>query len=90
MQRVIWKFPLKVKDGLQVLVVNGVDVKPLCVQMQNGVPTVWVELTPVDGGPSLELHAMVVGTGHKFDPLGRYLGTVQDTEYPLVWHIYIS
>ena len=90
MKRTIWKFPIKIQDDVQKLVVRGRDARPLTVQMQGGVPTVWIELTPIDSGAATELHVRVVPTGREFVPSGEYLGTVQEANGALIWHVYVG
>lgn len=86
---VIWKFPLKITDE-QTVEVDKVWVKPLTVQMQNGVLCLWAE---VSGKARTKRRVVVTirGTGHSFvqiESSETYVGTVQDG--PMVWHVYVA
>ncbi len=62
------------------------DAEPLCVQLQYGNPQVWVRLDP---DAPLVYHAFaVVGTGCPCPSTGRYLGTFQQGNGALVWHVF--
>ncbi len=89
----IWKTPLNEVDRSE-LGINPVNVpagaKPLCVQMQYGVPTIWWYVDPAN---KLTLRRLrIVGSGWQFHeeevPVEGYIGTVQDADGALVWHVF--
>ncbi len=82
--RQIFKYPLVI--GNQNISIPAVH-KPLCIQMQNGMPCLWAEVDPSEA--AVWKHVLIVGTGHPFHPEGfSYVGTVQDGPY--VWHCYVE
>ena len=62
------------------------DAEPLCVQKQHGNPRIWVRLDP--DSPNFWHSFEVVGTGHSCAPDSRYLGTFQELDGSLVWHVF--
>jgi hypothetical protein len=84
--KIIHKFPLQIVD-IQEIYLDW-DAQFLSAQMQDGVPTLWamVNLTNSSGKRTIR----IIGTGHPI-PEGTkrtYLGTVQQPELGLVWHIF--
>lgn len=83
MKKVIYKYPLSGKPD-QIIEVPE-DHKILCVQLQDGIPTLWIEVIP--GNDLQKVRIVTIGTGHTFEMgLLQYIGTVQ-TGF-LVWHVY--
>lgn len=88
----IWKFPLPVPDEHGNLTVEMPRCATLlCVQLQQGVPTLWAVVDPTR---KVEVRSFrVVGTGwelgesHNLHRL-LYVGTWQDAG--LVWHLFDS
>lgn len=84
--RAIWKTPLHHGE-------NEVNVKigarPLCLQMQRGVPTIWWVVDPKAADQKRQLN--VIGTGWigKASEFENYIGTWQDLS-GLVWHVFDS
>ena len=79
----IWKYKLDIKH------VNHIDVpefgKVLCVQVQGGVPCVWIKVNPAN--PLVKREFNVYFTGEECDCLdGEYIDTFQINE--LVFHVY--
>lgn len=71
------------------------NAEPLCVQVQRGVPCMWVRLDTE--APKIERHFYVVGTGHgmpqetlpsPYGNRGRYVGTFQLEISGLVFHVF--
>lgn len=81
--KAVWKYPLLARAHQAVMMQH--EAKILCVQMQDGTPTLWAEVDP-ERGQSFR-HVYVVGTGHEVPAdAGQYIGTVQMDAY--VWHVY--
>lgn len=84
MGRHIWKFGLRVADRVRISMPVGSEV--MCVQMQGGVPRLWVLC---GDGETEEREFFVVGTGHEVPVgAGRYVGTIQECGGRLVWHVF--
>jgi hypothetical protein len=80
----IWKYPLTLSP-LQLIHTPRV-FRPLSVQVQDGVPTIWAEVEP---GGGIDRAVTIVGTGGEVPPFaGPFLGTVQLGEF--VWHVYVQ
>lgn len=90
--RTIWKFPLDLREPNEIR--DGTPVYNLTVtahselldfQMQNGVPTVWVDFYTEN--PEWITPVAIVGTGQELPHWAdTWEGTVQDGEF--VWHLY--
>jgi hypothetical protein len=79
----IWKFPLKITDRQTITV--PMFHKILTVQMQNGVPTVWVLVDPET--EEIQVEFTIVGTGNPTDVSAcDYVGSVQERGF--VWHVF--
>lgn len=85
MPRYIHKFPLEIVDT-QFVFMPGVS-RILSVQVQHGRPCLWAEVDP--SKPKIRRMIFIVGTGHEL-PKGykTFVGTVQQLDGRLVWHIY--
>lgn len=85
MARVIHKYPLYFTEH-QLITVQGPVDKVLCVQMQHGLPTMWVLRNDESSIPTY-LRIRMLGTGQTVEAVhGDYLGTVQSDG--LVWHYF--
>lgn len=84
--KAVWKFPLNTDRGTALDIKMPRNAKPLCVQMQKGVATIWCEIEV--GEEFVTRSFEVVGTGWEFsaDAALEYVGTWQDG--PFVWHLY--
>ncbi len=82
----IYKYPLELADRGVVAMPAGSKI--LTVQTQHNVICLWAEVEP-DGVPEQRTFA-VIGTGHAdIPPANRdYIGTVQQFDGSLVWHVY--
>lgn len=84
----IWKTPLYLEEGDSQVNIK-VGARPLSLQIQNGVPTIWwvVDLKADNEKRKLS----VVGTGWigKASEFENYIGTWQDLS-GLVWHVFDS
>jgi len=54
------------------------------IAMQNSVVTLW-SLVDIESKP-IKRRFRIVGTGHEMEPIGNYLGSVQERVF--VWHIF--
>lgn len=82
--RTVFKFPLLIRGEQHIML--PVRHKVLSLQMQRGIPTMWVELEEND--PCVGTFVRMIGTGHMVrDDATVYIGTVQDNE-GYVWHYY--
>lgn len=81
----IHKYKLKVTDNQRVVMPTGATV--LCLHMQDGVPTIWVECD--EASPPCTVEFEMIGTGWVVSPRPRrYIGTVIDHDSGLVWHFF--
>lgn len=63
--------------------------RPLCVQVQNGVPVMWVLQNRSTTVPAETRRFACVGTGHSFDAeTVAYVDTFQQPQLGLVWHVF--
>jgi len=86
--KTILKYPLEVTDAQKLWVPTGAS--PLCVQMQNGTPALWILADTACA--LIEIDIRIVGTGHDASGLtsSQYLGTVQQRDGALVWHVFMA
>lgn len=80
----IWKWEIPITSHFSLPMPKGARV--LSVQMQNGAPVVWAEVSQDAAREARSFH--VVGTGTPL-PMGvslKYVGTIQQGHY--VWHLY--
>jgi len=82
----IYKYPLKVTDKQVVLMPFGAEI--LCVQMQNGDPTIWAAVDEMNS--LVPRNIAMAGTGHELGDISKwkYIGTVQMYDGALVWHCF--
>jgi len=82
----IFKYQLRVDDGPQVFLMPiGARIVP--VQDQYGVPCMWALCNPQQ--KQTERSFYIFGTGHHIPEAGlSYLGTVQQMDGRLVWHVF--
>lgn len=88
--KTIFKYPLNVGYN-DLRLPQGARV--LTVQTQNNVINLWAEVPVANGSghePETQLRTFnVYGTGRPIpNEPGRYIGTVQQLQGALVWHIY--
>ena len=84
--RTIWKFEIKMYGTTEIIMPIRAEV--LTVQMQKGIPCIWVELNPRELEKQIR-YFQWYGTGHPM-PIShkRYIGTIQDAQGELVFHLY--
>jgi hypothetical protein len=81
----IYKYPLVMVDVQSIRLPRG--ARPLCVQLQDETPCLWVEVEPHRAGHNAKV--FIVGTGHGVpNEAVKYLSTVQMGVF--VWHFYIG
>lgn len=81
----IFKYPLELKTNQIVKMKFGAKI--LCAQYQNKIPCLWCIVNPNEG--EQDRHIEIVGTGYTISERHlQYIGTIQDPEYPLVWHVF--
>jgi len=82
--KTIWKYEIPLQDKFKLKM--PFNAKPLTVQVQHGVPCLWVL---VDTSKELEEYSFrVVGTGHQIKFAGDYIGTFQISGGSLVFHVF--
>jgi len=84
--KTIWKYPLETNDTLDILMPK--NSKILTVQMQNGIPCLWVL---VDDSKENERRTFALhGTGHEVNhtDIKKYIGTFQMMKGTLVVHVF--
>lgn len=87
MSATIYKYPLLEVTG-QIIQIPSMR-KFLCVQMQRGVPTLWVLVNPDSKKTSVSIWRVPTGSMENNDLfMGSYLGTVQD--HGFVWHYFVE
>lgn len=84
MMRKVFKYPLPPLGGALNHQVPEVG-KPVHVDVQNGVPTVWVEVETT--APLVYWTFLSIGTGWEVPPGGQHIGTLIDGA-GFVWHHY--
>ena len=86
MARVIWKFPISTTDIQSVDMPKGAEI--LTVQNQNDTPCIWalVDSENETVKRTFEIH----GTGNPIDHDYnlKYIGTYQQLDGRLVWHLF--
>ena len=86
MKKIIWKFPLSEKGVQTFELRKGYEI--LTLQMQNGMPCIWVLLNPDE--IILKETFEIYGTGHEIHydhSVNReYVGTFQQDYF--VWHLF--
>jgi hypothetical protein len=82
----IFKYQLPAEFEFELKMPKSAEV--LCVQMQGNTPCIWARV--VGDTTDLETRTFViVGTGNEFDDEGYfYIGTFQESNYNLVWHLF--
>ena len=85
MSKKIWKFTFPVTNRSDIPMPKG--AKLLSVQRQDGDICVWALVDPV--APTETRRFAVYGTGQLVpDDPGAYVGTVQQLDGRLVWHVF--
>ena len=83
--KTIWKFDLEVTDLQDIAIPEGARL--LCVQIQRRQPKLWALVE--EFAPIVKRFIEMVGTGHEVsDPVGAYIGTFQNENGSLVFHVF--
>ena len=82
----IWKYALPVVS--RQIIEMPIGSQLLTVQTQADEPHLWALVDP--GLPTEEREILMYGTGHPIDPPGRYIGTFQQVDGTLVFHVFDS
>lgn len=84
----IWKFPLRIDDE-QIVTMPAV-FRVLCVQVQRGVPCLWVMVD--ESSSPRDVSVSIRGTGHDVSgiPPDDYVGTFQVADGALIFHVFLS
>jgi len=84
--KTIWKFEIELTDNQNVMM--PMEAKILTVQIQHGKVCVWAIVDPEQ--PLERRYFYLRGTGHPSDGMDemQYVGTVQDRQGFLIWHIF--
>ena len=83
----IYQYDLPMDTGQTVSLPEG---NPRAVMIQDGKAVIWIEHN-LDRIDNRKMVATCIGTGFSFDPetIGVYLGSVQESDAPFVWHYYL-
>jgi hypothetical protein len=80
----IYKYPFQIFDVVPIEMPAA--AVPLCVQLQDGVPCIWMQVDT--SNPTVYRALRIFGTGREVESYGlAYVGSIQMGPY--VWHIYI-
>ena len=83
--KTIYKYELIIEDVQELMLPKGSEI--LCVQMQGKTPQLWAIVDP--HAPKEPRMIEIYGTGHMLgDEPGEYIGTFQQYEGQLVWHVF--
>jgi hypothetical protein len=87
MGEVIWKYPLASYYRNELILPKCSEI--LTVQLQEGIPTLWVRLDPDD---FIEKAFIIEGvvTGGNVPVHGKYIGTVLLSEDTYILHFFVS
>ena len=82
----IFKYQMKLEDGPQTFLMPT-SARVVAVQDQYNVVCFWALCNPEEKLTERNFH--IFGTGHHIPNAGlKYLGTVQQMEGRLVWHVF--
>ncbi len=86
--KTVWKYelPNPPEDRFSVDAPQG--AKWLTVQNQAGQLVMWALVNP--DSPKVKHHFVWAGTGHRFEltSTANHVGTIQDLQGALIWHIF--
>ena len=83
--RTIYKYPLEGTDEQIVLMPRGAEI--LCVQVQNGIPCLWADISTENAQEREKRYIRIIGTGHELPKaVMKYIGTFQMGA--LVFHVF--
>lgn len=83
--KTIWKYKVPIEGEFTLQLPK--HHKTLCFQMQHNVPHIWVLVDP--DSPVESFGFKVIGTGNPISRwFGNYIGTIQQFDGQLVWHLF--
>jgi len=80
----IFKYAVNVIDDQEIEMPKGAQI--LTVQVQDGLPWIWVAFT--EGMETVKRKIVLMGTGHTRDMPGVYIGTFQLAGGRLIFHLF--
>lgn len=80
----IYKYPILITDWQQVEMPSNATI--LCVQLQGDVLCLWARVDPERTPTQRTIY--IYGTGRACRSGGIYIGTVQQFDGTLVWHVF--
>jgi hypothetical protein len=88
MRATIWKYELAVDDEQIIAMPMGAQV--LSVQVQHGVPCLWVRCQP--DAPTAPVRVITLGTGHPAEHVEdlQFVGTYQLLGGNFVGHVFVQ
>jgi hypothetical protein len=85
MAKTIWKYACPVEDVFELEIPK--HHKILSFQCQKDKPCIWVLVDP--DTPKVKKRFQIFGTGHPITGwIGNYIGTAQQFNGSLVWHLF--
>jgi hypothetical protein len=87
--RTIWKYEVPILGCFSLELPAGAEL--LTVQVQFGVPCIWVIVDPEK--PLIEMQFRLFGTGHEINPkMGEltHVGSFMMLDGMLVWHLFVK
>jgi hypothetical protein len=87
MKEQLWKYPITNFHlaPTELEIPKGGEV--LAVQNQFEVPTIWVKVNPDNEKEKRKFQ--IYGTGHPLDENIDYIGTFQEDNGQLIWHLFV-
>ncbi|MCK4780061.1 MAG: hypothetical protein KAT57_07735 [Candidatus Lokiarchaeota archaeon] len=86
MPQKIWKYPINTQDVNFVLEIPE-GAKPLYFEVQRGIPTLWVLVSPEHKFE--KRYFRIVGTGDTIEEENlSYIGTIQLADGDLIFHLF--
>lgn len=80
----IWKFEIPIEGNFELSMPLGSEIIAFQTQYEN--PCIWAIVNP---SSKLVLRTFSIkGTGHQFEDPGKYIGTIQQINGTLVWHLF--
>ena len=84
--KTVWKYPFDTEHDVRIAMPKYAEI--LTIQVQDGVPCIWARVDPTN---ELEERSFkIYGTGHVMSQPEKeiYVGTYQERNGSLVWHVF--